>query len=141
MDFWINKYFGLLVKEYNFKGPYNYNYVREAHTDFVKGDLIVKIAYDGDYWVELIKTKKIYPNLENGTQKVTEIAYSELRHYDLSDLDRKRKLWNSISSENFPDKSLWYYFNIIKMNPELLEGNFRKLTLRYDILKRLHLIK
>lgn len=111
MDFWINKYFGFLVKEYNFKGPYHYNYVREAHTDFVKGDLIVKIAY------------------------------SELRYYDLSDLDRKRKLWNSVSSENFPDKSLWYYFNIIKMNPELLEGNFRKLTLRYDILKRLHLIK
>ena len=135
MDFLINKYFGFLVTEFSFKGPYTYYYVRERHTDFVKGDLVISVASEGDYWVEFIKLKSYDANVENGTKKVIEIDPSEKRHYSIGSLDRKKKLWNSVSSNNFPDKKLWYYLNIIRQNPELLKGDFRKFTLKYRLLR------
>jgi len=139
MDFILDKYFGFLLTEQHFKGPYTYNYVREVHTDYVKGDLIVKISYEGDYWVDIVKLKKPDPDIENGLKRAIDLDYSELKYYSLGQLDHKKKLWNSLSSDNFPEKRLRYYLNIIRQNPEILKGNLEKFTLRYKLLKALHL--
>jgi hypothetical protein len=139
MDFLLDKYFGFLSTEQNFKGPYTYNYVREVHTDYVKGDLIVKIAFEGDYWVDIVKLKKPDPDIENGSKRVVDLDSSGFKYYTLGQLDHKKKLWNSISSDNFPEKRLWYFLNILRKNPEILNGNLEKFTLRYKLLKGLHL--
>ena len=139
MDFILNKYFGFLSTEQNFKGPFTYNYVREVHTDYIKGDLIVKITYEGDYWVDIIKLIKPNPDIESGVKRVVDLDISELRYYSIGQLDPNKKLWNSVSSSNFPDKKLWYYLNLIRQNPEILKGNFEKFTIKYRILKTLHL--
>jgi len=38
MELGIEEYFDFLVKDFNYKGPFPYPYVREYHTDYVKGN-------------------------------------------------------------------------------------------------------
>ncbi|MBN2611453.1 MAG: hypothetical protein JXB00_07850 [Bacteroidales bacterium] len=137
MDLGINKYFGFLVANFKFQGPYSYQYVREYHTDYVKGNLIVKVVYEGDFWVSLILLKNPNPEIETGKLRVVDLDYSEIKSFQVEALDRKKKLWNSVSSSNFPDKSLWYFSKILRQNSELLDGNFGKFTMRFRILKML----
>mgnify|MGYP001182256712 FL=1 len=139
MDLGIDKFFDFLVTDFEFKGPFSYSYVREYHTDYVKGNLIVKVMYDGGFWVGLIVLKNPNPEIETGKLRVVDIDYSKTKSYELEELDWKKKLWNSVSSSNFPDKSLWYYSKILKQNPEILEGNLKKLSMRYKLLKMLKL--
>ena len=139
MDLGIDKYFDFLITDFEFKGPFSYSYVREYHTDYVKGNLIVKVMYDGGFWVGLIVLKNPNPEIETGKLRVVDIDYSKTKSYELEELDWKKKLWHSVSSSNFPDKSLWYYSKILRQNPELLKGNIEKFTLHYKLLKMLRL--
>lgn len=140
MDFLINKYFGVLSDKYSFKGPFNYNYSRESYTDYVKGRIVVSIGYEGDYWVNIYKTKEQIPELQTGEKKIIDIDFKNKIGLSFNKLDRNRKIWNSVSNENFPDKKLWYYHRLISLNPEVLEGNFKKTSFIYR-LKRLFINK
>lgn len=139
MNLGIDKYFDFLIAGHKFNGPYSYQYVREFHTDYVKGNLIIKVAYEGDFWVDMIMLKNPNPEIENGHLRVVDLDYSEIKYFNLEKLDWKKKFWNTVSSSNLPDKRLWYYSNILRQNPELLDGKFEKFTLRFRIQKMLGL--
>ena len=53
----LKKHFDFLI-DLGFKGPFEYCYVREIHTNYVKGNVGVKIIFEGSFWVCVIKTKK-----------------------------------------------------------------------------------
>jgi hypothetical protein len=124
-----------------FKGPYEYNNGHEMQSDYVKGDLIIKIAYDGRYWVYVIKTKKVMPELEMGTRTLKDFDFKLYRSYDLEYLDPKKKLFNSIDFNNKPEKYLWYYSKLLRDNPEILGGNLSKFSLINYLLRKLGLKK
>ncbi len=139
MDLGIEKFFDFLITDFDFKGPFSYPYVREYHTDYVRGNLIISVMYEGDFWAGLTVLKNPNPEIETGNLRVVDIDYAETKYYELEQLDWKKKLWNSISSSNLTDKRLSYYSQILKQNPEILEGNLKKLTLHYKLLKMLKL--
>ena len=90
-----NKYFDFLI-DLGFKGPFEYYYVREIHTNYVKGNIVVNIIFEGSFWVYIFKTKKYIPELETGTKRIIDLDYSEYKSYDLFDLDPKRHIYNSV---------------------------------------------
>ena len=135
-----NNYFDFLPN-LGFKGPFEYNYGHEMQSDYVKKDLIIKFAFDGRYWVFVIKTKKLIPELEEGTKTLKDIDTKLYRTYDLEFLDTNKKLFNSVDFNNKLDKYLWYYSKLLRDNPEILNGDFSKFNFTHHLLKRLGLKK
>jgi hypothetical protein len=133
-----NNYFDFLPK-LGFKGPYEYNYGHEMQSDYVKKDLIIKFAYDGRYYVSVIKTKKVIPELEEGTKTLKDLDYKLYRSYDLEYLDPNKKLFNSVDFNTSQEKYLWYYSKLLRDNPEILNGDFSKFNFINYVLKRLGL--
>ena len=135
-----DKYFDFLLKA-GFKGPFEYNYVREVHTDYIKGNIVIEIIYEGSFWVFVTKTKKYIPELEMGTKKIKDLDYSEYKSYDLFNLDPRRQLYNSVDFNNIDEKALWFFSRLLKDNPEILNGNLKKFNIINYILKKTGLIK
>ena len=119
-----DSYFGFL-KDFDFKGPISYGYSREYHIDYVKGNLIIKILWDGDPCVALLKTKKIFPGLEPGIQKSVDIDFRDYLYYDLKILDYKKRRFNSTTTNERIEDKLLYYSNLLKKNNEILQGDLR----------------
>lgn len=67
----ILKYFSFLVDNYKFKREKEYQYVREVHNDFIGEKLVIKIYYDGHFFLEIKKksTSKIIKNLDSSNLK------------------------------------------------------------------------
>ena len=124
-------YFGFL-KDFDFKGPFRYDYSRENHIDYIKGNLIIKFFWDGGPSVELIKTKKKIPELETGALKIIDIDFKDYIYYDITSLDYKKRYFNSVTFNDLGEKILWYNSNLLKSNTEILQGDLRK----FNILNR-----
>jgi len=137
----LKKHFEFLETKFGFKKIPEYQYVREIHNDYIKNDLIIKLTYEGSFWIEILKTKKVEPELINNKKTTVDFDYNYFKRYDLRNLDSSKKIYNSVSSENFPDKELWYFSKLLKDNPEILIGDLSKLTLKYKYLKRIGLKK
>ena len=135
----INKYFNFLVTDFGFMSPITYNYVREIHTDYIKEDIIIMITYEGSYCCGIIKLKSIDYELLAGKKRSVDIDKNIERYYPLSMLDPKKRLYNSVSNDNFPDKDLWYCSKLIKNNPEILQGDLTKFSFTYRLLKKIGL--
>jgi hypothetical protein len=135
-----DNYFDFLP-DLGFKGPYEYNYGHEMQSDYVKKDLIIKIAYDGRYWVFVIKTKKVIPELEEGTKTLKDLDIKLYRSYDLEYLDPNKKLFNSVDFNTKPEKYLWYYSKLLRDNPEILNGNLSKFSIVNYLLRKFGLKK
>ncbi len=140
MDFQEDKFFGFL-SNHGFKGPFKFNVAYEMHSTFVKGQIIVDIAYDGGFWVNIIKTKKLIPELESGNRKYSDFEPHEYLYYPLSLLDPKQKAYKSVSIDNQTDNQLWYYSKLLKENPEILDGDLRKFSLLNQLCRKLGLTK
>jgi hypothetical protein len=136
-DFVLSSYFQFLISTFGFKGPYEYKIGRWGGSYYVKGDIIVTFEYEGTYIAMIMKTKKVFPDLENGKLNLIDIRPQDYRYYNISQLDYKKRLWNSVSNENFKEKCYWYYENLIKNNSEILTGDFYKFSLRYLLLRKL----
>jgi hypothetical protein len=124
-----------------FKGPYEYNYGHEMQSDYVKKDLIIKISYDGRYWVYVIKTKMVIPELEDGTKTLKDLDLKLYRSYDLDYLDPNKKLFNSVDFNLKPEKYLWYYSKLLRDNPAILNGNLSKFNIVNHLLRKFGLKK
>ncbi len=135
-----DKYFDFLPN-LGFKGPYEYNCGHEMQSDYVKKDLIIKISYDGRYWVFVVKTKKVIPELEEGTKTLKDFDFKLYTSYDLEYLDPKKKLFNSVDFKTKPEKYLWYYSKLLRDNPEILNGNLSKFNLVNYLLRKFGLKK
>ena len=133
----LKRYFDFLVDEYGFIKIPQYQYGREIHSDYIKDDLIIKLVYEGSYTLEILKAGKIEPELLDHSKTTVDFDYSYFKRYDIAKLDPSGKIYNSVSSDNFPDKDLWYFSKLLKDNPEILTGDFSKFTWKYRLLKKL----
>ena len=135
-----SEYFGFLTN-HGFKGPFEFNVAYEQHSTFVKGNIIIDIANDGGFWVTIIKTKKLIPEIESGTKKYSELELNEYWDYPVSLLDPKHIRNQSLSIKTKPNNQLRYYFELLKENPEILDGDLRKFSLLNRLWKKLGLTK
>jgi hypothetical protein len=140
MDYSESEYFGFLTNR-GFKGPFEFNVAYEQHSTYVKGNIIIDIAYDGGFGVSIIKTKKLIPELESGTKKYSELEFNEYLYYPLSLLDPKHITNQLLSIKTKPNDQLRYYFELLKENPEILDGDLRKFRLQSRIWRKLGLTK
>jgi len=135
----IKKHFGFLTAKFGFIKIPEYQYAREVHNDYVKQGLIIKISYDGGFNLDVLKPKFEMKDILNGKKRTTDYDITSFKDYDLKNLDLNKKIWNSVGSDNAPDKSLWYFAKLLKDNPKILIGNLKKLNWPYFILKKLGL--
>ena len=137
----LDKHFKFLETEFGFRKIPEYQFVREIHNDFIKDDIIIKLAYEGSFWIEILKTKNIETELVKNEKHTVDFNYNSFKRYNLQDLDSSRKIYNSVSSDNFPDKDLWYFAKLLKDNSEILKGDLSILTSKHKYLKMLGLKK
>lgn len=135
----LKKYFNFLVEEYGFIRIPQYQYGREIHSDYIKDDLIIKLVYEGSYTLEILKAGKIEPELLDHSKTTVDFDHSYFKRYDIVKLDPSGKIYNSVSSDNFPDKDLWYFSKLLKENPEVLKGDFSIFTWKYRLLKKIRI--
>lgn len=117
----INIYFNFLETEYFFKKLPEYNFVREVHNDFIKDNIIVKIIYEGDYYLKIIILNSIDMNLLNFSKKSIELKKYEYKSYYLHELIKIRE--NTLNELSI----------IVKENHEILNGNFDKLKFKNNL--------
>jgi hypothetical protein len=108
-----DKYFNFLVKDFKLKKS-TYRVSRDLFTEYENEKVKFTIIYDG--------TETMYVS-------------NHKKSFKLDSLDSKKQIWNSVSSDNFPDKKLWWYYKIIERNPELIDGNMKKFSF-WERLKR-----
>ena len=67
----ILKHFFFLVDNYKFKKEKEYQYVREVHNDFIGEELIIKIYYDGHFFLDVKKksTSRIIKSMDSNNLK------------------------------------------------------------------------
>lgn len=124
-----------LVNECKFNGPFNY-FIEERNeinefSDFVKNKVCVHVNWTyKDCFI--YKTKELNPNLQTGKMRLFDIDSKEIKVFQLSKLDKNRKLWNTVSDDNFPDKIDWYFYKLIVLNPRVLEDRLEN-TFLYKI--------
>lgn len=135
----MNNHFSFLTEKFGFIKIPEYNFVREIHNDYVKDNLIIKIIYDGGFWIYILKPRFDIKDILIGKKRTMDFDFSKFKQYDLTNLDLDKSIWNSISSNNFPDKSLWYYSKLLRENDEILNGKINKLTWMYGIMKKIGL--
>ena len=133
-------YLSFLVSDYGFYKVPDYQLASETHTDYVNRELIIKVVYNGSYWIEILKPNFDINELVENRRKTIDFSSSKYRRYNLANLDLNKAIWNSVSSENFPDKELWYASKLLKDNDEILRGDLRKLNWMYRFKKKLKFI-
>lgn len=137
----IDNYFSFLEKSFGFSKIPEYGYSRELHNDYVKNEIIIKIIYDGDYWVTILKPKINITDILKGDKHTTDYEFTDFDRYNLDNLDLDKSIWNSVSLQNSPFKKLVYYSKLLNDNSEILNGNLKKLGWTYMILTKLGLKK
>lgn len=129
----IKKHFDFLT-QYGFSGPYNYETDYTSSINYVKETIIIHIVFSGRYWCYIYKTKGPIDAIRTGQANVDSIPRNELIvSHEISKLDSKRKIWNSVSEDNFPEKPLWYYSKLIIQNKEIINGDLRKFSIFYRL--------
>lgn len=130
----IDKCFGF-VREFGFHGPFAYHIDRAFYNDYVKDDLIISIIYDDRFWIEFIRTLEIIPGLNTGETKLHEIDPRRLQFYDLTLLDRKGRIFDSVEFIDYDDKILWYYSKLLRYHPPVLHGDLSKLRVKQGFMR------
>ena len=133
----IDKYFGFLERDFGFKKIPEYNYLREIHNDYIKNDLIIKINFEGSYIVDLMKAKFAEKDLLDGKKKTIDYDYSFFKYYNLNQFAVNEKVNKSLKQGYDSEKDLLHCSEILKNNPEILNGNTRKFSFVYSILKKI----
>ncbi len=114
----INICFNFLETEYFFKKLPEYNFVREVHNDFIKDNIIVKIIYEGDYYLKIIILNSKDKDLLSFIKNSTELKKQEYKSYYLHELIKIKK------------NTLKELSTIVKENDEILKGNFDNLKVK-----------
>ena len=133
----VNRFFGFLENDFGFTKIKPYGYSREFHSDYIKENLIVKVCYDGGFFVNILKTKTTEKDLLTNTKRTVDYNFNFFKSYDLRQLDIDKKIFNSVSVQMSKEKELKYYSELLKQNSEILNGDIRKLTLKYLIIRKI----
>ena len=132
----IDKYFGFLESEYGFKKIPEYNHVREIHNDYIRDNLIIKLIYEGSYVVDLMKLRVADKDLLDGNKRTIDYDYFYFKRYNLNQFIRNKKSNKSFQKEYDSEKDLLYCSEILKNNPEILNGKTFKFSFMYRVLKQ-----
>ena len=132
----IDKYFGFLESDFGFKKMPEYNYVREIHNDYIKDNIIIKLIYDGSYIVDLMKSKVAEKDLLDGNKRTIDYDYFYFKRYNLNQFVGNKRTTISLQKEYDSEKDLLYSSEILKNNPEILNGKTFKFSFIYRILKK-----
>lgn len=133
----VKRYFDFLVTDFGFIKIKPYGYSRETHFDYIKENLIVKVSYDSGYFVNILKSKKIENDLLTNKTKSVDYDFKFFKRYDLKQLDKKRKIYNSANVQLSKEQELKYNSELLRQNPEILKSDFKKLTLRYLLIRKI----
>lgn len=68
--------------------------------------------------------------------KIINIDSTKLKYYDISKLDKNKKLYKSLLKNNSSDNNLLYYSTLLKNNPEIFDGNLKKFYLINRLLRK-----
>jgi len=136
----VNQYFGFLTN-IGFNGPFEVNYAYEKHIYYVKRTIIIDIAFDAYFWVDVIRIKNVIPELESGVLTLSDIDPRKHCSYQLSQLDPEKEVFNSISSKSESEKELQYNAVLLQNNLEILEGDLRKFNFFNKTWRRFKFIK
>ena len=129
------------LNQLGFDGPKYIDGDYTFYADYIKSNIEISITYQGRYRVYISKLKdRLNTSKPRNEQNEKSIKRVKESHH-LSKLDKNKKVWNSVSNDNFPDKYLWYYAKLIKNNLEILDGDFKKFYFWYRLLNRLGIIK
>jgi hypothetical protein len=132
----IDKYFGFLESEYGFKKIPEYNHVREIHNDYIRDNLIIKLIYEGSYVVDLMKLRVADKDLLDGNKRTIDYDYFYFKRYNQNQFIRNKKSNKSFQKEYNSEKDLLYCSEILKNNPEILNGKTFKFSFMYRVLKK-----
>jgi hypothetical protein len=133
-----SEYF-VFLNIYGFKGPYEYQYGHWEGVFYVKGKIVLDFSFDGYWTASIMKTKKYYKDLEEGKIKWYSDGIKHHYRHNIKSLDKNSK--NRVSPIFGKDhtKELNYYSKLIMVNIEILEGNFRKFSMIYPLLRLLQI--
>jgi hypothetical protein len=133
----VERYFDFLVTDFGFTKVTPYGYSREIHFDYIKENLVVKICYDGGFFVSILKSKTTENDLLICKKRTIDYDFNFFKHYDLRQLDIDKKIFNSGNVQMSKEKELKLNSELLRKNPDVLKGNINRLTLRYLIIKKI----
>ena len=93
------------------------------------------ICFNGSYSIEILKPKRLDPELINGIKKSIECDFNFFKRCDLLNLDPSKQNVGLILSERKTDEALEYYSKSLRENVDILNGNFPNSSFRYNLLK------
>jgi len=133
----VQRYFGFLETDVGFTKVKPYGYSREFHFDYIKENLIVKVCYDGGFFVSILKTKTTENDLLTNAKRTVDYDFNFFKRYDLRQLDIDKKIFNSANVQMSKEKELKFYSELLRQNPEILDGFINKLTFKYLIFRKI----
>lgn len=137
LDDLVDKYFGFLETDFEFVRVASYGYSRETHFDYIKENLIIKICYDGGFFVSILKSKKTENDLITNKKRTIDYDFKFFRNYDIRQLDIDNKIFNSSYVQMSKETELKYYSELFRQNPDILNGDLNKLTLKHLIISKI----
>jgi hypothetical protein len=136
----VLEHFNFLSREYEFHYSGSYQFTYEKYEIFTKKEIVVFVVFDGVYWCSLYKVKKVIINYDN-ENLITSINLIKPIKYNLGKLDKDKELYNSFLDINIRHRSLVYYSTLLKNNPEILDGDFRKFSFWYRLKQKFGFFK
>jgi hypothetical protein len=135
---YIENKFKFLIEVYKFEQPLFYNNTGESYAVYIKKNIVICIGYRDIYWGSIFTMnnyKIIYRD-----ETIKSIEYSKPRHYNLSKLDKNKVLYKSLLNINIRVRHVEYFYLLLINNSEILNGDFRKFTLWYNIKQKLNFL-
>jgi hypothetical protein len=133
----IENIFEFLKIDYNYKGPFEWQCAYEKEYSYINGKLYLNIGFDGAFFFSIGETNKLTPELSQGKLNLGNIGYKERKSFDLTSLlSKEEKIHHSNIHSSIDELIFWS--NIIKRNSEILEGNWKKFSIKYKVLNFLN---
>jgi hypothetical protein len=125
--------FKFLNTQHGFHGPYNWHIAYELQATYIKGNIYFNISYDGALFFTIGKTKQYNADLEQGIINLSHIPDKEKISHDIMELIPKK----SQRYSDTPQSDLIMAVELVHKNPEILDGDWQKFSLRYKIIRKL----
>ena len=129
------RYFKFLVLRHGFKGPF----VRQAghghQVSYVNGLIVINLSCSGGCQGYITKLRRSYPRLESGEQYLSDVEYRDQYSKNLLSLLSKTEyreycLYSYCRSS---EAELSFLSQLVKLNPEILLGDWRKFSAWFRI--------
>lgn len=128
----VREQFEFLTRDFDFKGPFQWNMGHEQEFTYVNGHLYVNIGFDGGFFLSIGKTHKMIPELSTGELNIGQVDYRDRIWIDVLSLLSKKER-NEIYGQRDQIVQLSSLAQLLKNNPEILQGDWRKFSILYKL--------